>query len=62
MSHPMARGAAALPLLADELVRTRSRQAARAKLWRRRDVAARGVFARGASRRPLLGVLASVVR
>ena len=29
--------------------------AARAKLWRRRDVAARGVFARGASRRPLLG-------
>ena len=41
--------------VADELVRTRSRQAARAKLWRRRDVAARGVFARGASRRPLLG-------
>ena len=52
---PDGSGAAALPLLADELVRTRSRQAARAKLWRRRDVAARGVFARGASRHPLLG-------
>ena len=40
---------------AGELVRTRSRRhATRVKVRRRRDFAARGVFACGASRRPLL--------
>ena len=54
MSHPMARGAAALPLLASWSAHGLHRQATRVEVRRRRDYAARGVFACGASRRPLL--------
>ena len=54
MSHPMARGAAALPLLASWSAHGLRRQATRVEVRWRRDYAARGVFACGASRRPLL--------